>query len=107
MSCGTPSFGLLPDDKFNCTNDDEEHPSNFESSYGLDIGYTNPVGVQYFSGFNQQSFASQGPTSIVQFTELPPENLSQHELENYSWSDHSNIYSSGSVSSLDYRYPNL
>jgi len=103
MSRGTPSSQWLPDNILHYTNDDEKDTSNFEASYDLDTGYTNPVDTLYFNGFNQ----SEGAISSVQFTQLPPENLFQHGMENDPWSNHSNTYSSGPTPSLNCRYQNL
>lgn len=107
MSRGASSFGSVPGETSNYTNPDEQDTSSYEASYGPDTGYTNPVGTQYFSGFNQSSSTSLGTISTLDSTRLPPENLSQHEVENSSGSDHSSFYSSGPSSSSDYWYPIL
>jgi len=107
MSCGTSSFGSVPGETPNYTNPDEQDTSSYDVSYGPDTGYTNPVSTQYFSGFSQSSSTSPGIISTLEITRLPPENLSQHEVENSSGFDHSSFYSSGPSSSFNYWSQNL
>ena len=103
MSHGTGSSGWLPNDTVNYTNDDAGDPSGFEEGYGQDTGYANLVAAEHFDGSIQPSFITSGAISSFQSVQLPPENL----YENSFWSDHSNLYSPGPVSSVDYRHQNL
>jgi hypothetical protein len=105
MSRGLSSFGWASDETSNYTNPDEDI-SSYEACYGVDTGYTNPAGAQCFSEFDQPTYTSQGTMSILKSPRLPPENLTLHESESYSWSNHSNFDFSGPISSSNYRYPN-
>lgn len=105
MSRGDSSSGWLPGGVYDTIF--EGGASGYEESYGQETGYTNLVGAQHFSGFDQQFSTSREAVSTLQPTLLPLENLSQHELENDSRSDHSTPYPPGPIASSSYRYPDL